>query len=63
MKIRLDLARCQGYGNCVFAAPQVFDLDDAGKAVVLVEDPTDEHIAAVRDAVADCPARAIELAG
>jgi ferredoxin len=47
----------------VFAAPQVFDLDDAGKAVVLVGDPTDDHIAAVRDAVADCPARAIELAG
>ena len=63
MNIRLDLAKCQGYGNCVFAAPQVFDLDEAGKAVVLVADVTDELVSQARDAIADCPARAIELAG
>ena len=61
MKIQLDLTKCQGYGNCVFAAPQVFDLDEAGKAVVLVEEPPAELLASVRDAIADCPSRAIGL--
>jgi ferredoxin len=34
MRIRVDVNKCAGLGNCVVIAPTVFRLDDANKAVV-----------------------------
>lgn len=31
MRVEVDLDKCQDHGQCVFAAPDVFALDDAGK--------------------------------
>jgi ferredoxin len=59
MRVQLDLDRCQGYGNCVVAAPEVFDLADDGTAVLLEAAPPPERAAAVRRAAALCPAQAI----
>jgi ferredoxin len=59
MKVVIDRNACQGYGNCVVAAPDVFDLDDDGKVVLLVAEPGEDLAAAVREAVRDCPVRAI----
>lgn len=62
MKVAVDLGLCQGYGNCVSAAPDFFDLDDSGQAVVLqAAAETDEEIALVRAAVPLCPMGAISL--
>ena len=59
-RIEIDESACNGYGNCVVAAPDVFDLDPVtGIATVVTGHPDDE--AAVADAEADCPARAIRL--
>jgi ferredoxin len=34
MRVGIDLSRCAGYGNCIEAAPDVFDMsDDADVAV------------------------------
>jgi len=61
-RVTVDLNRCQGYGNCVSAAPGVFDLDDeTGLAVVLKEDVGEEDLAAVRQAVGLCPVAAIAI--
>lgn len=60
MKILVDLDKCQGYGNCVIAAPEVFDLSDEGEVVVL--DPDNSDTATLRQAVRECPAHALELA-
>ncbi|MEU1692609.1 ferredoxin [Streptomyces sp. NPDC005774] len=60
MKILVDLDKCQGYGNCVMAAPEVFDLSEAGKVVVLDTDTSD--VASLRQGVRECPAHALELA-
>jgi ferredoxin len=60
MKILVDLDKCQGYGNCVVAAPEVFDVSDAGKVLVLNPDSSD--LAGIRRGVRECPARALELA-
>jgi ferredoxin len=60
-RVTVDLNRCQGYGNCVSAAPDVFDLDDSGLAVVLKEDVGEEELAAVRQAVGLCPVAAIAI--
>jgi ferredoxin len=59
MKILVDTGNCDGYGNCVLAAPDVFGLDDSGKVVVL--DPETRDAAAVKQAVRDCPARVIKV--
>lgn len=59
MKIVVDLEKCQGYGNCVIAVPEVFDLSDQGKVVILDPDPSD--VASLRQGVRECPAHALGL--
>ncbi len=60
--VDVDTTLCSGYGNCVVAAPDVFDLDeDTDLAVVRNGHPVAADDAALREAEADCPARAIRL--
>jgi len=62
MRIRVDLDRCQGHSRCYSLAPEVFDVDDDGFAVVLVEGDVPAHLeekAAL--AAANCPERAISV--
>lgn len=60
--LELDLDKCNGYGNCVFAAPEMFELDlDSNLAILLREDWTDTERADLAAAVADCPAMALRL--
>jgi ferredoxin len=62
MHITIDEAKCCGAGQCVLAAPEVFDQRDEDGVVVLLDarPPADQHDN-VRDAVAVCPAAAIEM--
>jgi ferredoxin len=62
MSVVVDREKCVGAGQCVLAAPDVFDQDDHdGLVSVLLRDlPSDQHDAA-REAELTCPARAIEL--
>lgn len=62
MRATIDLSLCQGYANCVSVAPDYFDLDDSGQAVLLkseVTTPAEQD--QVRDAVPMCPVSAIRL--
>lgn len=61
MKIAADRDTCIGAGLCVTTAPDVYDQDDEGLVVVLVEDPSGEHQAAAREAVGLCPSGALRL--
>ncbi|MGH9092907.1 MAG: ferredoxin [Acidimicrobiales bacterium] len=59
IEIRIDGEVCMGSGNCLFWAPETFDLGDDGRAVVLDPEATDEDRLRV---VADgCPVGAISL--
>lgn len=60
-KIHIDRDTCDGYGNCVFVAPEIFDIDDHNRALLLVEDVTDENRDTVDLAVSECPMRAISI--
>ncbi|EID71884.1 MULTISPECIES: ferredoxin [Rhodococcus] len=63
MKIHIIEDKCVGGGQCVLAAPDVFDQrDEDGVAVLLVEDPPVELHDGIREAARLCPAVAIELA-
>ena len=45
MKLQLDKELCQGHGRCFALAPELFDADDEGFAVLLVEGeiPTEQE--------------------
>ena len=60
MKVDVDMGVCQNYGQCVFAAPEVFDLDDAGELVFQGE-VDDSARSDVEDAVTACPVQAIRI--
>jgi ferredoxin len=58
MRIVVDLNRCQGYAQCVFFAPHVFELH--GEEALLYDPAVpEERLAAVRQAAAACPVQAI----
>lgn len=64
MKVRVDRMKCKGYELCVGEAPEVFDIDDFGKAFVL--DAYAEHVpaelaGAVREAEFVCPEHAVRV--
>lgn len=62
MKITIDRDRCCGAGQCVLAAPDVFDQsDDDGLGLVLISEPSTELLPGVRDAVDRCPAQVVSL--
>jgi ferredoxin len=59
--IEVDRALCIGSGDCVDAAPDVFQLDDEDKAVVV--DPDGAPIDDVLTAAQGCPVSAIFVIG
>ncbi|CAM3184201.1 ferredoxin [Mycobacterium intermedium] len=62
MHVTLDYTLCEGHGQCIMAAPDVFDLpDDSEQAVVLNPDPAADEQDAVVRAAAMCPAQAIRV--
>jgi len=63
LKVVVDMDVCQDHGQCVFAAPEVFALNDDGKLVVLIAEPDESLRAAVEDAADVCPVQAISIEG
>jgi ferredoxin len=62
MRVHLDSEKCQGHNRCYALAPELFDVDDYGQAVLLVDGdiPDDLHEKA-RLAAANCPEFAIQV--
>lgn len=59
MKVRIERDKCGGHNNCVSIAPNVFDLDDEFKAVVV--DPKADSEEDVLKAAKMCPKLAIVI--
>ncbi|KNE84220.1 MULTISPECIES: ferredoxin [Streptomyces] len=62
MKVVVDMNKCQDHGQCVFAAPDVFRFDDAGR-LAYVPDPGDALRDEVEEAADVCPLQAIRIEG
>ncbi|MEU1878291.1 ferredoxin [Streptosporangium sp. NPDC020072] len=61
-RIVVDRERCVGAGQCVLAAPEVFDSGDDGLVRVVGDTETGTAVAdGIRHAVRLCPARALSL--
>ena len=62
MHITVDYDLCEGHGQCLLAAPDVFDLpDDVEQVVLLDPNPVEENRAAIVRAAAMCPAQALTV--
>lgn len=62
MRVEVDPERCQGHNRCYVLAPELFDVDDYGSAVVRGDGAVGAELEAkARLAVANCPEYAITL--
>jgi NADPH-dependent 2,4-dienoyl-CoA reductase/sulfur reductase-like enzyme/ferredoxin len=60
MRVVVDLARCQGYGQCVFLAPDVFSMDGE-EALFYDLGPDEGQRTKVLRAAAACPVQALQV--
>lgn len=62
MRISLDPETCQGHGRCYALSPDLFDSDDDGYAVLLVDGEVPAGLEdAARLAADNCPEYAITV--
>lgn len=59
MKVTVDEDRCAGHGMCLTLCPEVFELNDDGWSVASPDEVPAELESAAREAIANCPERAI----
>jgi ferredoxin len=57
--IEIDRELCYGFGDCVASAPDVFQLDDEEKSIVV--DPNGAPHDDLVEAAANCPVNAITI--
>lgn len=64
MRIRFDREACQGHNRCAMVAPELFDTDEEGYAVLLVDGEVPAGLEEQASLAADnCPEYAIEVEG
>lgn len=59
--VKADFAACEGYANCVDAAPEVYDIDDEGVVVLLRQEITEEERPRIEEAARSCPVNALTV--
>lgn len=60
VKIAVDTAKCMGHARCNAVAPDAFDLDDEGYAVV-TPSAVNVPLPQLHNAAASCPEQAIAV--
>lgn len=60
-EILVGYEACQGYGNCVIAADDTFDIDDDGIVVLLRARVPESDLERVAAAVESCPVQALKM--
>ncbi len=63
MRVEIDPDRCLGHGRCVVICPELFAITDSGSGMVIVADVPIELVGRARQAVLNCPERAITIKG
>lgn len=62
MRIKANQRICEGFANCVSAAPDLFDIDDDDRVVVLRPELDRTDRSRVEEAVRSCPVTALSIA-
>ena len=62
MRVHLDAEKCQGHNRCYALAPELFDVDDYGQAVLLGDGDVPSGLEdKARLAASNCPEYAITI--
>ncbi len=61
MKANVDKNTCIGCGLCPSICPEVFDMDDDGKAIAISPDVSQENEDGAKEAAENCPVNAISV--
>ena len=61
MRIVLHPDRCQGHGRCYTLAPDLFDADEVGHCILLVDEVPAGREDDARSGVENCPEQALSL--
>lgn len=62
MKIKYNRDACQGHNRCYMLAPAIFDTDDEGYAILLLDGTVPPELEEKAQLAADnCPEYAIEI--
>jgi len=61
-RVHVDMNLCQSHGECVYVAPDIFELGD-DDVLRWKEDVDESRRAAVEEAVNACPMMAIRIQG
>ncbi|MFJ1561952.1 ferredoxin [Streptomyces mirabilis] len=62
MKVVVDMNKCKDHGQCAFAAPDVFQLDEGGR-LAYVSEPDVALRDDIEEAADVCPLQAITVEG
>ena len=64
MKVLRNAKTCELHGECVLAAPKVFEIEDDKDVVTVINpEPSEELRKAVENAVLMCPTASLQLEG
>jgi len=62
LKVVVDMDVCEGHGECVVAAPEIFELGDDDEQVTVLQENPDEDLHSKADEAAKvCPVAAIAI--
>jgi ferredoxin len=62
MRVHLDAEKCQGHNRCYALAPELFDVDDYGQAILLGDGDVSADLEdKARLAASNCPEYAITI--
>jgi ferredoxin len=59
--VSVDPDRCTGHGRCYTLAPDIFDADEVGHSIVLIDDVSGELEQHALTGEENCPEEAITL--
>jgi ferredoxin len=59
--VSVDADRCTGHGRCYTLAPDIFDADEVGHSIVLIEEVSGELEEHAVTGEKNCPEEAITL--
>lgn len=58
-KVKINQKKCLGCGTCTFIYPEMFEINNEGKAEVKKIEKIDEE--KLKEAIESCPVEAIEI--
>ncbi|WP_329572888.1 ferredoxin [Kitasatospora sp. NBC_01266] len=61
LQVIIDKDVCVACGACVLAGPDVFDQDEDGQAILIIDEPDESLRVQIIDSIDACPVQALSL--